>query len=87
MMFSENIRWRRLYMTATLAGAALGLLLALNALPAVPQPVTTWVRGADNKVEPVLALVAGGALIGLALTAVAHVGIRWQLRRSKAVAG
>jgi hypothetical protein len=74
-------------MTATLAGATLGVLLALGALPAVPQQVTTWVRSADNKVVPLLALVAGGALIGLSVTAVAHVGIRWQLRRSKAGAG
>ena len=86
-MLGEKTRWRRLYTAATLAGAALGLSLALGALPAVPQQVTIWVRSAENKVVPLLALVAGGALIGLALAAVAQVGIRWQLRRSKADAG
>jgi hypothetical protein len=34
----------------------------------------------DDKVV-VLVLVVGGALMGLALAAVAHLGVLWQLRR------
>jgi hypothetical protein len=38
-------------------------------------------RGVDDKVVVVLALVVGGALMGLALAAVGHLGVLWQLRR------
>jgi hypothetical protein len=81
MMLSETIKWPRLYAAATLAGAALGVLLVLGVLPAVPHQVTTWMRSVDDKVVVLLALVVGGALMGLALAAVAHLGVRWQLRR------
>jgi hypothetical protein len=81
MMPSETIKWPRLYAAATLAGAALGVLLVLGVLPAVPHQLTTWMRGVDDKVVVVLALVVGGALMGLALAAVGHLGVLWQLRR------
>jgi len=64
-----------------LAGAALGLLVVLGLLPAIPPQVTAWLESFDNKAVAVLVTILGGALIGLALTAVAHLGVRWQLRQ------
>jgi protein-S-isoprenylcysteine O-methyltransferase Ste14 len=81
MMPSETIKWPRLYAAATLAGVALGVLLVLGVLPAVPHQLTTWMRSVDDKVVVVLALIVGGALMGLALAAVAHLGVLWQLRQ------
>jgi hypothetical protein len=43
--------------------------------------VTGWIRGVDNKVLAVLVPIVSGALLGLALAAVAHLGVIWQLRR------
>ena len=76
-MFDDNTNWRRLYAAAALAGAGVGVLLALGLLPATPHQVTAWIRRVDNKV---LVPVISGALVGLTLTAVAHLGVRWQLR-------
>jgi hypothetical protein len=81
---AEPFNWGRLYAAATLAGAGVGVLLVLGLLPAIPPQVTTWIRGVDDNVLAVLVPVIGGALIGLALTAVAHIGVAWQLcRRGK----
>ncbi len=79
-MFDDNTNWRRLYAAAALAGAGVGVLLALGLLPATPHQVTAWIRRVDNKVVAVLVPVISGALVGLTLTAVAHLGVRWQLR-------
>jgi hypothetical protein len=76
----EQLRWGRLYAAATIAGACLGLVVLLGLLPSVPAQLTSWIRSVDPEVA-VLTLVLGGALIGFTLTAVAHLGVRWQLRR------
>jgi len=76
----EQLRWSRLYAAATLAGAGLGLVVLLGLLPSIPEQLTSWIRSADPEVA-VLTLVLGGALIGFTLTAVAHLGVRWQLSR------
>ena len=76
----EQLRWGRLYAAATLAGASLGLVVLLGLLPSIPTQLTSWIRSADAEVA-VLTLVLGGALIGFTLTAVAHLGVRWQLSR------
>jgi hypothetical protein len=56
----------------------------LGVLPAVPHQLTTWMGSVDDKVVVVLTLVVGGALMGLALAAIAHLGVLWQLgRRSR----
>jgi hypothetical protein len=81
MMFGETLKWGRLYAAATVAGAGLGVLLVLGLLPAIPHQVTTWMRGVDDKLVVLLVPVVGGGLMGLALAAVAHLGVRWQLRR------
>lgn len=81
MQPNEATNWRHLYAAAALAGAAVGLLVVLGALPAIPRQLTTWIRAADKLVAWLVSLT-GGALVGLALTAVAHLGVIWQLRRS-----
>jgi hypothetical protein len=87
MQPNEATNWRRLYAAAALAGAGVGLLVVLGTLPATPHQVTTWIRGVDRLVAWLVCLT-GGALVGLALTAVAHLGVTWQLRRrSKPGAG
>lgn len=76
----DPLNWGRLYLAATLAGAFLGVLVVLGAVPDTPEQLTTWMRGVDHEVA-VLVVVLGGAAMGLALAAVAHLGVRWQLRR------
>jgi len=73
--------WRHLYAAASLAGAGLGLLVALGALPAIPRQVTAWIDSFDTKWVAVLVSLTTGALFGLAFAAVAHLGVTWQLRR------
>lgn len=73
--------WRRLYAAAALAGAALGLLVALGAFPATPHQVTAWIGGFGTRWVAVLVSLTTGALFGLALAAVAHLGVNRQLRR------
>jgi hypothetical protein len=73
--------WRQLYAAASLAGAALGILVALGALPAIPQQVTAWIQSFDTTWIAVLVSLTYGALLGLALAAIAHLGVNWQLRR------
>jgi hypothetical protein len=76
----EHVRWGRLYAAATLAGACVGIMVLLGLLPSIPEQLTNWIRSVDPEVAG-LTLVLGGALIGFTLTAVAHVGVRWQLSR------
>jgi hypothetical protein len=79
MTFDQDTRWGRLYAAAALAGAAVGLLVALRLLPAIPSQVTTWMNSVD-RTTAALVPILGGALVGLALTGVAHLGVVWQLR-------
>jgi hypothetical protein len=78
--FHEPTNWRRLYATVGLAGALVGLLVVLRRFPAIPAQVTTWMDSV-GKTTAVLVLILGGALVGLMLTAVAHLGVVLQLRR------
>ncbi len=81
-MTTERPRyWRRLYTAMALVGAGMGVLLVLGLLPATPQRITAWIRNADNRLVALLVPILGGALVGLVLTATAHVGVLWQLRR------
>ncbi len=80
MQGDTSTNWRHLYAGAFLAGAGIGLLVVLGAFPATPHQVTTWIRGLDRLVA-LFVCVMGGALAGLALAAVAHLGVTWQLRR------
>ena len=73
--------WRHLYRVAFLAGAALGLLVALGALPAIPHQVTAWIDSFHSKWVAALVSLTSGALFGLALAATARLGVSWQLRR------
>ena len=75
-----QLKWGRLYAAVTLAGACLGLLVVLRLLPSIPPQLTSWMRTVDSELA-ILTLVLGGALIGFTLTAVAHLGIRWQLHQ------
>jgi hypothetical protein len=75
-----DLKWSRLYAAVTLAGACLGVLVVLGALPSIPAQLISWMRSVDEEVAA-LVVVLGGALIGLALTAVAHLGVSWQLRQ------
>jgi hypothetical protein len=81
MSFEEPIRWHRLYTGAALAGAGAGLFVALGIFPATPDQVIAWVRSFDDHLIGLIAAMLFGAVIGLTLTAVAHLGVRWQLRR------
>ena len=75
-----SLNWVRLYAAATLAGAGVGILVVLGALPGTPRQLTSWIRSVDAEVA-VLVVVIGCAAMGLALAAVAHLGVRWQLHR------
>jgi hypothetical protein len=81
-MLSSTTNWPRLYAAAMLAGAALGVLLVLRVTPAVPQQLSGWLAGANNKPLTIIAPIACGALFGLMLAALSHLGVRWQLRNS-----
>jgi hypothetical protein len=73
--------WRQLYAAASLAGAVSGILVALGALPAIPEQVTAWIHSFDSTWVAVLVSLTAGALLGLALAAIAQLGVNWQLRR------
>jgi hypothetical protein len=73
--------WRHLYAAGAIAGAALGLLVALGALPAIPHQVTAWIDSFGTKWGAVLASLTAGTLFGLAFAGIAHLGVNWQLRR------
>jgi hypothetical protein len=80
---NDALKWRSLYAAVALAGAGVGVLLVLGLLPAIPPQVTTWMHTLDGELA-VLVPILGGALVGLALAAVAHLGVVWQLhQRSK----
>jgi hypothetical protein len=70
-----------MYAAAALVGAGAGLFVVLGLFPATPPQVTAWIRGLENEFLALLVILLGGALIGLALAAVAHLGVVWQLRR------
>jgi len=80
-MVGEPVKWRRLYASAALAGAGAGLFVVLGLFPATPPQVTAWIRGFENEAVALLLILIGGALMGLALAAVAHLGVTLQLRR------
>lgn len=80
-MLQDLTNWRRLYGTAALVGAAFGLLLALGILPTARQWPGDWGFEAGSPVAAILLPVAAGVLVALVLTAAAHLGARWQLRR------
>jgi hypothetical protein len=70
-----------MYAAAVLAGAAAGLFVVLGLFPATPPQVTAWIRSFDNEFVALLMIMISGAVIGLVLTAVAHLGVTLQLRR------
>jgi uncharacterized membrane protein YdfJ with MMPL/SSD domain len=79
-MDPNTLNWSRLYLAATLAGAGLGLLVLLGVAPQIPDQLTNWRRSVNDAVAMPLVLI-GGAAVGFALTAIAHLGVRWQLRQ------
>ncbi len=81
MIFDQQTRWGWLYAAAALAGAGAGLFVVLGLFPATPPQVTAWIRGFENEFVALLLVLVSGALIGLALAAVAHLGVILQLRR------
>jgi hypothetical protein len=86
-MDHNPLNWPRLYLAASLAGAALGLLVLLGVLPQIPDQLTNWLRSVTDEVAVSVVLV-GGAAVGFLLATIAHLGVRWQLRqRTKADAG
>jgi uncharacterized membrane protein YdfJ with MMPL/SSD domain len=82
-MQDNRLNWPGLYLAVTFAGAALGLLVALGVLPEIPDQLTGWLRTV-NRIVGVSVLLLGGAAVGFVLAAVAHLGVRWQLRRHAA---
>lgn len=78
-MAGEPLQWRRLYVAAALGGGAVGLLVVLQLFPAIPPQVTAWMNSVDET-EALMVSSMVGALVGLALAAVAHLGVVLQLR-------
>jgi hypothetical protein len=77
----ETTNWPRLYAVAALIGAGAGLLLSLGALPSAPEWPAQWGVPATSRILIIVTPIAGGALVGVILAAVAHLGVRYQLRR------
>jgi hypothetical protein len=71
-----------MYAAAALAGAGAGLFVVLGLFPATPPQVSVWIRGFENELMAVVVILLSGALVGLALAAMAHLGVTLQLRRS-----
>jgi hypothetical protein len=80
-MLDPTTNWPRLYAVAALLGAGFGLLLSLGALPSAPDWPEGWGLPATGRIRTIVMPIAGGALVGLVLAAVAHLGVRYQLRR------
>jgi hypothetical protein len=80
-MLDEMTNWPQLYSTAALLGAAFGFLLSIGALPSAPDWPAAWGLEPTNPIGAILVPVTGGAVVGLALAAAAHLGVRYQLRR------
>ena len=79
--FHESTNWLRLYAATALAGALLGVVVALGLLPAIPPQVRSWLQGFESRVVAMVVSMLGGILFAIALTAVAHLGVTLQLRR------
>jgi hypothetical protein len=77
----DPTNWPRLYAVAALLGAGFGLLLSLGALPSAPDWPAEWGVPATGRIRTIVMPIAGGAIVGLVLAAVAHLGVRYQLRR------
>jgi len=87
-MLDHTTNWPRLYASAALVGAGAGLLLSLGALPSAPDWPAGWGSVTTGPIGTIVIPVAGGALVAVVLAAVAHAGVRLQLRRgSKSDAG
>jgi hypothetical protein len=82
-MADPSLNSPRLYLTTILAGAGLGLLVWLGLLPEIPNQLESWLQSLDGWLALVV-LLAGGAVIGAALTGLAQLGVHWQLRRGPA---
>jgi hypothetical protein len=80
-MLDETTNWPRLYSLAALIGAGAGLLLSLGGLPSAPDWPAGWGMETTSSIATFVIPVAGGALLGVALAAAAHLGVRYQLRR------
>jgi hypothetical protein len=78
--FHEPTNWPRLYAAAALAGAALGVVVALKLLPAIPSQVTAWLESFESRAVAILVSILCGTFFALALTAMAHLGVILQLR-------
>lgn len=77
----DTTNWPRLYATAALIGAGFGILLGVGALPSAPEWPQEWGMERPGGIGGIVVAVGGGALIGVVLAAVAHLGVRHQLRR------
>jgi hypothetical protein len=80
-MPDERTNWSRVYALGVILGAGFGLLLSLGVLPSAPDWPPEWELVPAGRVASIVVPVAGGSLVGLALAAVAHLGVRFQLRR------
>jgi hypothetical protein len=81
IMRHETTNWSQLYRIGAVLGAGMGLLVALDLLPAVPEWPAGWGVRSRSILATVLLPVAGGTLVGILLGAAAHLGVRGQLRR------
>ena len=77
----ERTNWPRLYALAVLLGAGFGILLSIGVLPSAPDWPAEWDLVPTGRMASIVVPVAGGALVGLGLAGVAHLGVRYQLRR------
>lgn len=80
-MLDQTTNWPRLYATAAAVGAGFGLLLSMGGPPLAPDWPAEWSAETTSLAATLLVPMACGALIAVALVAVAHLGVRWQLRR------
>jgi hypothetical protein len=80
-MLDATTNWARLYSMAALLGAGFGLLLSIGALPSAPDWPADWGVETTSPSRTLILPVISGALVGLVLAGVAHLGVRYQLRR------